>query len=186
MTNSPSNIGSDLEGYTFFISMGRDSKSKSFDAVICQLGLMVFPNPVKVLRAMRRAVRQGGKVAALVFSTAEKNPYQGIPLGIARRFGSTALPLFSLGEADVLKNAFKEGGLLDIFVRPVSFRRHYSSAAEMIRSLKEGAYLREPIERLGEAERQKAWAEIERQLSRLEGPTGVDVPGEFLIGVGTK
>ncbi len=42
------------------------------------------------------------------------------------------------------------------------------------------------VEKLGEAEREQAWAEIERQLSRLEGPNGVEVPGEFLIGVGTK
>jgi ubiquinone/menaquinone biosynthesis C-methylase UbiE len=47
-----------------------DLDADSFDAVICQLGLMVFSNPVKVLRAMRRVLRQGGKVAALVFSTA--------------------------------------------------------------------------------------------------------------------
>ena len=163
-----------------------DLDADSFDAVICQLGLMVFPNPAKVLRAMRHVVRQGGKVAALVFSTAEKNPFQGITLGVARRFGSVPLPLFSLGETDVLENTFRESGLLNITVRPVNFRRHYSSTAEVIRRLKESAILRQPIEKLGEAERQQAWAEIERQLSRLEGPTGVEVPGEFLIGVGTK
>ena len=163
-----------------------DLDADSFDAVICQLGLMVFPNPAKVLRAMLRVVRQGGKVAALVFSTAEKNPYQGITLGVARRFGSAPLTLFSLGETDVLENTFKESGLLNITVRPVNFRRHYSSTAEVIRRLKESAFLRQPIEKLGEADRQQAWTEIERQLSRLEGPTGVEVPGEFLIGVGTK
>ena len=163
-----------------------DLDADSFDAVICQLGLMVFPNPAKVLRAMRHVVRQGGKVAALVFSTAEKNPFQGITLGVARRFGSAPLPLFSLGETDVLDNTFRESGLLNITVRPVNFRRHYSSTAEVIRRLKESAFLRQPIEKLGAAERQQAWAEIERQLSRLEGPTGVEMPGEFLIGVGTK
>jgi ubiquinone/menaquinone biosynthesis C-methylase UbiE len=163
-----------------------DLDADSFDAVICQLGLMVFPNPVKVLRVMRRVVRQGGKVATLVFSTAEKNPYQGIPMGVARRFGSKTPPLFSLGETDVLENTFREGGLHDIAVRAVSFRRHYSSTAEIIQRLQEGAILRAPIEKLGEVERQQAWAEIERQVSRLEGPTGVELPGEFLIGVGTK
>jgi hypothetical protein len=50
----------------------------------------------------------------------------------------------------------------------------------------ESAFLREPIEKLGEAERQQAWAEIERQLSQFEGRNGVEVPGEFLIGAGTK
>ena len=163
-----------------------DLDADSFNAAICQLGLFLFSNPANALREMRRVVRPGGKVAALVFSTAEKNPYQGITLGVARRFGSKLLPLFSLGETDVLENTFKESGLLNVTVRPVSFRRHYSSTAEMIRRLKEGALLRAPIEKLGEAERQKAWAEIERQMSRLEGPNGVEMPGEFLIGAGTK
>ena len=130
------------------IDLGADS----FNAVICQLGLFLFPNPANVLRGMRRVVRPGGKVAALVFSTAEKNPYQGIPLGVVRRFGSTPLPLFSLGEPDVLENSFRESGLRDVTVRAVSFRRHFSSAAEMIRSLKETAFLRGPIEKLAEAE----------------------------------
>jgi ubiquinone/menaquinone biosynthesis C-methylase UbiE len=163
-----------------------DLEADFFDAVICQLGLMLFSNPAKVLRGMRRVVRPGGKVAALVFSTAEKNPYQGITVGIARRFGSAPLPLFSLGETDVLENTFRESGLRDVTVRALSFRRHFSSTAEMIRSLKESAFLRQPIEKLGEAQRGQAWAEIERQLSQFEGPNGVDIPGEFLIGVGTK
>jgi ubiquinone/menaquinone biosynthesis C-methylase UbiE len=163
-----------------------DLDANSFDAVICQLGLMLFSSPAKVLRGMRRVVRPGGKVSALVFSTAEENPYQGISLSVARRFGGTPLPLFALGETDVLENAFRDGGLVNITVQAVNFCRHFSSTAEIIRSLKEGAFLREAVEKLGEVQREQAWAEIERQLSQLEGPNGVDVPGEFLIGVGTK
>ena len=163
-----------------------DLDADSFDAVICQLGLFLFSNPASVLRGMRRVVRPGGKVAALVFSTAEKNPYQGITLGVAHRFGNAPLPLFSLGETDVLENTFRESGLRDVTIRALNIHRHFSSTGEVIRRLKETAFLRGPIEKLGEAEREQAWAEIERQLSRLEGPNGVEVPGEFLIGAGTK
>jgi len=163
-----------------------DLDADSFDAVICQLGLFLFSNPANVLREMRRVVRPGGKIAALVFSTAEKNPFQAIPLGVAHRFGSAPLPLFSLGETHVLENAFRESGLRDVTVRAVSVRRHFSSTAEIIQRLKEAAVLRGPIEKLGEAQREQAWAEIERQLSRLEGPNGIEIPGEFLIGAGTK
>ncbi|HEY6365994.1 MAG TPA: class I SAM-dependent methyltransferase [Candidatus Binatia bacterium] len=163
-----------------------DLDADSFDAVICQLGLFLFSNPASVLRGMRRVVRPGGKVAALVFSTAEKNPYQGITLTVAHRFGSAPLPLFSLGETHVLENTFRESGLRDVTVRALTVRRHFSSTGEMIRRLKETALLRGPIERLGETEREHAWAEVERQLSQLEGQNGVEVPGEFLIGAGTK
>jgi ubiquinone/menaquinone biosynthesis C-methylase UbiE len=163
-----------------------DLEPDSYDAVICQLGLMLFPDPVKVLRAMRRVLRPGGKIAALVFSTAEKNPYQGITSDVARRFRSAPLPFFSLGETNVLESTFRASGLLDVTVRVVSFGRHYSSTAEMIQRLKETAVIREPIEKLAETEREQAWAEIERELSRYETTKGVDLPGEFLIGVGTK
>jgi ubiquinone/menaquinone biosynthesis C-methylase UbiE len=163
-----------------------DLDADSFDAVICQLALFLFANPANVLKEMRRVLRTGGKVAVLVFSTAEKNPYQGIALSVARRFGSAPLPLFSIGETDALENAFRESGLLNVTVRAVSFMRHFSSTAEMIRSLKETAFLRGPIEKLGEPECEQAWAEIECQLSQFEGPNGVEVPGEFLIAVGSK
>jgi len=163
-----------------------DFDAGSFDAVICQLGLMLFPNPARELRAMHRVVRPDGKVAALVFSTAEKNPYQGIVLNVARRFGGTPLPLFVLGEGNVLENTFKDCGFHNVAVRAVNHRRQFSSIAEIFHSLKESAFLRQPIEKLGETERDQAWLEIERQLRQFEAPNGVEMPGEFLIGVGTK
>jgi ubiquinone/menaquinone biosynthesis C-methylase UbiE len=117
-----------------------DLDENSFDAAICQLGLFLFANPENVLRAMRRVVRQEGKVAALVFSTAERNPYQGIALSVTRGFGCETPALFSLGETDALEKAFKESDLRNINVQPVSLSRHFSSTAEMTRRLKESAF----------------------------------------------
>jgi hypothetical protein len=105
---------------------------------------------------------------------------------VARRFGSTSLPLFSLGETDVLQNIFRDGGFLNVTVQPANFRRHFSSTEEMIRKLKESAFLRQPIEKLSAADRERAWVEIEQQLGQFEAPKGVELPGEVLIGVGTK
>ncbi|HEY3166381.1 MAG TPA: class I SAM-dependent methyltransferase, partial [Candidatus Binatia bacterium] len=62
-----------------------DFDTDSFDAVICRMGLMVFSNPVKALMGMRRVVKPGRKVVALVPSTAEKNPCRSIPLAVVRR-----------------------------------------------------------------------------------------------------
>ena len=42
------------------------------------------------------------------------------------------------------------------------------------------------MNRLTEAQRERAWVEFEEQLSHFEGPNGLEVPGEVLIGVGTK
>ncbi|WP_368166126.1 class I SAM-dependent methyltransferase, partial [Aeromonas sp. R9-1] len=46
-----------------------DLPDATFDAVICRLGLMYMPHPLDALREWRRALKPGGRVALVVFST---------------------------------------------------------------------------------------------------------------------
>ena len=162
-----------------------DLDTDSFDAVICRCGLMLFSNPPKALRGMRRAMKPGAKISALVFSTAEKNPYQGVPMTVAHRFGNRMPPLFVLGEPGVLENAFRDGGFPDVAVHTVSTQGRFPSSVEVIRRLKDGIP-GQSMAKLRDADREPAWAEIEQQMRRFEGSNGCEVPGEVLIGVGTK
>jgi ubiquinone/menaquinone biosynthesis C-methylase UbiE len=163
-----------------------DGEAESFDRVICRSGLMLFSDPPKALREIHRVLKRGGKFAALVFSTEEKNPYQGIPFFIVRRLGGKPPPHFSLGEPQRLGDAFRDGGFLDIIVRPVSLQRHFSSVAEVIQGVKDTIFIREAMANLADAEREQAWIEIEQELGKWQGSDGLDLPGEMLIGVGTK
>jgi SAM-dependent methyltransferase len=163
-----------------------DGEAESFDRVICRSGLMLFSDPPKVLRQIHRVLKRGGKFTALVFSTEEKNPYQGIPFVIVRRLGGKTPPHFSLGDPQRLRDAFRDGGLVDTTIRPVSLPRHFSSVTEVIQSVKETIFIREAMANLADAEREQAWIEIEQELGRRQGPDGLDLPGEMLIGVGTK
>ncbi len=94
-------------------------------------------------------------------------------------------PMFALSEPGVLENAFRDGGFPDVAVHTASTQRCFPSSAEVIRRLKD-SMLGEPIARLSDADRERAWVEIEQQLRRFEGPNGCEVPGELLIGVATK
>jgi ubiquinone/menaquinone biosynthesis C-methylase UbiE len=157
----------------------------SFDAVICRLGLMLFSDPSKALRGMRRVVRPGGKVAALVFSAAEKNPYEGVPRQVAQRRGRRMSPVFVLGEHRLVEDTFRNGGFSTVFVHAVATHRRFSSSKEAIENLQDDFHGR-TIAELPSAEREQAWEEVEQQLRRFEGPNGCELPGELLIGVGTK
>ena len=42
------------------------------------------------------------------------------------------------------------------------------------------------MNRLNEADRERAWAEIAEQFKQFEGPKGFEIPGEVLVAVGTK
>jgi ubiquinone/menaquinone biosynthesis C-methylase UbiE len=162
-----------------------DLEADSFDAVICRLGLMLFSDPPKALRGMRRVVRPGGKVAALVFSAAEKNPYEGVPRQVAQRRGRRMSPVFVLGEHRLVEDTFRNGGFSTVLVHAVATHRRFSSSKEAIENLQDDFHGRN-IAELPSAEREQAWEEVEQQLRRFEGPNGCELPGELLIGIGTK
>jgi ubiquinone/menaquinone biosynthesis C-methylase UbiE len=170
-----------------------DLDADSFDAVICRMGLMLFPNPVKALIGMHRVVKPTGKVVTLVWSTEEKNPCRGVPLSIVRRFGCnlSAVPglrlMFALGDPGILEDTFRAGGFHDVAVRAVTTRWRFPSTAEAIRATKDSFLgLQRIMDQLSDADRQRAWKEIEQELSQFEAPNGFEAPGEVLIGVGTK
>lgn len=167
--------------------------ASSFDAVLCRMGLMLFPQPLKALTSMQRVVKPEGRVAVMVHSTPARNPYHGLPLGIVRRIGSMATPppeqpgMFALAGPGVLEETFRKSGLQDISVCPVAIRRKFSSLAEAIKSMKESfAFLQDLLLKLNDADQGRAWKEIEREMSQFESANGFEAPGEVLIGVGTK
>ena len=168
-----------------------DLDADSFDSVICRQGLMLLSNPGKALIGMRRVVKPKGRVVALVWSTEEKNPYQGLPFAIVRRIGNMPAPtsgrpgLFTLGEPSLLEGVFRAAGFLEIVIHAVSLRRQFASTAEAVQAMK-NPVLERLITKLSDAEREQAWEEIEQQLRQFEGPKGFEAPGEMLIGVGTK
>ncbi len=57
----------------------------SFDAAVCRLGLMLFPDPLRALRQMHRALRPGGGICTLVFSQPAHNPCITLLLATACR-----------------------------------------------------------------------------------------------------
>src|SRR4051812_19353796 len=57
----------------------------SFDAVISRLGFMYLPNLQTALTGMKRVLKPGGRIAAMVFSTPEKNEFFSLPVSIVRR-----------------------------------------------------------------------------------------------------
>ena len=168
-----------------------DLAPASFNVVLCRAGLMLFPNAAKVLLGVHRALKPSGKFAVTVWSTAEKNPFFGLPLSIASRLAKIPLlgqsGLFALSGQGVLEGCYKEAGFRDVAVRAVSVRRHFASTAEAIAAMKDSfPRLQVLLNKLSDADRALAWNEIEQQLNQFEGPNGFEAPGEWLVGVGTK
>ena len=133
----------------------------SFDAVLCQMAFMFFPDPDAVLREMRRAARPGGVVAALVPAAIEDQPAYGplVDLAVAE-FGPRARPLlgayWSCGDLDAFTARFRDVGLTDVVADTRSAPALFESPLDFVTTEVKGSPLGETtddaaIARLGMA-----------------------------------
>jgi len=165
----------------------------SFDAVISRVGLIYFPDQQRALTGMRHVLKEGGKVAAMVYSTAERNGFFSIPVSIIRRRAQLPPPLagqpgpFSLGAEGVLEKAFVEAGFRDVEARVIDAPVRLETAAECLAFEKESfGALHQMLGGLSAEEQAAAWDEIERKLGEFQGPEGFVGPCELVVAVGTK
>lgn len=165
----------------------------SFDAAISRVGLIYFPDQQRALAGIRRALKTGGRFAAVVYSTPEKNPFFSVPVGIIRHRAQLPPPLpgqpgpFSLGAEGVLAKALQQAGFRDIEVRRVDSPVRLASAAECVRFERESfGALHQMMAAMSERERTGTWTEIEAALRKFETGEGFVGPCEMLVGAGTK
>ncbi len=165
----------------------------SFDAVISRVGLIYFPDQQAALTGFRKALRDGGRVAAIVYSTPERNRFFSIPVSIIRRRANLPPPLpgqpgpFSLGAPGALQHAYEQVGFHDVEVRIVDAPLQLASAAECVRFEQESfGALHQMLSGLDDDGRDAAWAEIQAELSQFEGPGGFTGPCELVVAAGTK
>jgi SAM-dependent methyltransferase len=164
----------------------------SFDIVISRVGLIYFPDQQCALNGMHHALKPGGRVAAIVYSTADRNGFFSIPVKIIRERAKLPPPLpgqpgpFSLGAEGVLAAACTNAGLRDVVVQAVPSPVKLSSAAECVRFERESfGALHQMMSTLSDVERADVWRDIERELRQFQGTDGFVGPCEMLVGVAT-
>lgn len=164
----------------------------SFDVAISRVGLIYFPNQQRALAGMRHALKPGGRVAAIVYSTPDRNAFFSIPVKIIRERAQLPPPLpgqpgpFSLGGEGVLEAAFAKAGFKDVAVRRIPSPVKLPSAAECVRFERESfGALHQMMSALNEHQRAQVWHDIEAALAAFETKDGFVGPCEMLVGVGT-
>src|SRR5215469_3717879 len=88
----------------------------SFDAVLCNLGLMFFPDPVRGLAEFRRVLRPSGRVAVSVNTVVERSYNHQINAMISRYLPSLTEAVtrtFALAEEAKLQSLFDAAGFAD-------------------------------------------------------------------------
>lgn len=165
----------------------------TFDAVVSRLGLIYFPDQQAALRGMHQALRPDGRIAAIVYSTPERNEFLSLPVSIIRDRAQLPAPLpdqpgpFNLGGPRVLEDTLQRAGFHDVTVEVVPSPLRLPAAAECVRFERESfGALHQMLAGVDEREREAVWTDIEAALARFESDDGFVGPCELLVGSATK
>jgi len=161
--------------------------------VISRLGLIYFPDQRTAMAGTHRALREGGRVAAIVYSAPERNGFFSVPVSIIRQRAKLPAPQpgqpgpFSLGGPGVLESLFKTAGFTAVRVEVVPAPLLMPSAAECVRFERESfGALHQMLANVEAAQRPAVWAEIESRLGDFETAEGFVGPCELLVASGSK
>jgi SAM-dependent methyltransferase len=166
----------------------------AFDAAICRLGLMFFPDPGKGLRAIALALKPGGMACTMVFSAPDKNPCVAILMSTALKHAG--LPprdpyqpggLLSLGKPGRIDELFRDAGFSRVATTKVAAPFRLPSVHSYLDFVRTSASpILQILGRLDDGKRAAAWAEIEEKLSAFNTATGWEGPNELLLTVGQR
>jgi ubiquinone/menaquinone biosynthesis C-methylase UbiE len=171
-----------------------DVEPGSFDAAVCRLGLMLFPDPARAVRAMHRALRPHGGVCTMVFGRAERNPcittvvraafeHAGLPPPDATKPGG----LLSLGQPGMVDRLFESAGFRDVATTLVDAPFRLPTTHDYVEFVRSSASpIQQVLGRLDAAAQRRAWDDIEARLDRFMTSEGFVGPNELALTAGRR
>jgi ubiquinone/menaquinone biosynthesis C-methylase UbiE len=150
----------------------------SFDTVVCQFGVMFFPDQDKSYREARRVLASGGRYLFSVWDSHRYNPFGRLAHETAASFFPADPPPFysvpfSCHRIDPIKEALIAAGFRDITVAVVGREKEIPSAATFARGMVHGNPLVDQIRARGSVAPDRV---VDALTQALHGEFGADPP----------
>ena len=160
---------------------------EEFDVAMCALGLMYVLSPVNALKEMHRVLKAEGRCISAVWGERGSCGWSDIFEIIDKRVASEVCPMFfHLGNESVLQRNFEAAGFSEIHIERISTVLHYHSANEACAAVFEGGPVALAYFKFTPDVQLAAREDYLVSIERYRNANSYDVPGEFVIGLGTK
>ena len=171
-------------------------ENDSFDAVVCRLGVMFFPDPLAGLQEMLRVTKQDGVIALAVWDKSELNPFSYLVTDVVgRHFEAAATPAdanapgaFRFAEHGSLARILQNAGAVDVKERALEFHIAAPISPKEFWQMRSGtsAGLREKLARLSQTEADLVAKEAQEAVREFFPNNQMKFPAQMIIVTGRK
>jgi ubiquinone/menaquinone biosynthesis C-methylase UbiE len=159
-----------------------DLPDRSFDVVVCALGLMYLPSPERAMREMRRVLRPGGRLAVAVWGARSRCGWSALFPIVDAEVASDVCPLFfRLGERDALVRLCADAQFESIEHQRIAVTLSYGDADAAC----DAAFVAGPValawSRFSDEVRMRVRSRYVNSIEAWRHGLGYRIPGEFVV-----
>ncbi|MFZ2159139.1 MAG: class I SAM-dependent methyltransferase [Bradyrhizobium sp.] len=164
---------------------------QSFDAVVCQFGIMFFPDKARSCAEVFRVLAPGGRYLFSVWDSHRHNPFGRIAHEVAGSFFSADPPQFynvpfSCHQIDPIKELLIAAGFNDIGIAVVKQERELPDAEQFARGAVYGNPLIDQVRARGGVDPEQIIDALAQQFRREFGADPGRMPLQAMIFTATK
>ena len=157
----------------------------TFDAIVCQFGLMFFDDQVQALREMARVVRPGGSIVVATWDTYTNSPGYARLIGLlAELFGEDVADElrqpFALSDTQAVAQLFADAGMHNSAATTHTGRARFPSLEAWISTEIRGWTLAEKLDARAQQQLLAAAAKVMQPYISGQGTVAFPAPAHFV------
>jgi len=170
-------------------------ENNSFDAVVCRLGIMFFPDPLAALREMLRVTKRDGVLSLAVWGKSDVNPFFYLITNVVARYSEAGAPAdpnapgaFRFAESGSLARILGEAGAVDVKERVLKFdiAAPISSAQFWELRAETSGTVREKLATLSPPQLNSLAQEAQEAVREYFSNNQMSIPAQMIIVTGRK
>lgn len=168
-----------------------DFADNHFDRALCRFGVMLFADPLKGLREMRRVLKPGGRFALAVWSTPETMPtlhwsYEVFKSRLPADKHPPIAIVTSLSGPGVLEDLLYQAGFSDYAVERRMFAYDFASFDAYWDLVEASDILKQQFDAISPDERRDVRDEVAQFAKDFVSDGRLVIPHEYLLAAGGK